>query len=86
MELVKDRRTVLELSQEMFSAVTFHEMYRIDAQAALDEAGRALSERNRVVRNKKNDLKVHYSRDTSQKNVYIDEDSAQAQLFLQLCQ
>jgi NAD(P) transhydrogenase len=61
MELVKARRTVLELSQVMFSAVTFHEMYRIAAQAALDEpgarqrraaAGKALAQRNRLVRDK----------------------------------
>lgn len=39
MELVKGRRTVLEVTQSLYSAVTYHEMYRIAAQAALDEAG-----------------------------------------------
>jgi NAD(P) transhydrogenase len=56
MELVKSKRTVQELSQAVFSAVTFHEMYKIAAQAALDEAGarqrraatgKALAQRNR---------------------------------------
>jgi NAD(P) transhydrogenase len=55
MELVRGRRTVLELNDSLYSAVTFHEMYKIAAQAALDEkgarqrraaAGRALSKRN----------------------------------------
>jgi NAD(P) transhydrogenase len=58
MELVRGQRTVQELSQTMFSAVTFHEMYKIAAQAALDEAGarrrraaagKALAERNRRI-------------------------------------
>lgn len=56
MELVKGKRTIHELSQAIFSAVTFHEMYKIAAQAALDEAGarkrraaagKALAKRNR---------------------------------------
>ena len=57
MELVKSGRTVQQLAtQAIFSAVTFHEMYKIAAQAALDEAGarrrraaagRALTQRNR---------------------------------------
>jgi len=60
MELVKSQRTVKQISQAIFSAVTFHEMYKIAAQAALDEAGarrrraaagRALAQRNREVRN-----------------------------------
>jgi NAD(P) transhydrogenase len=56
MELVKSKRTIYELSQQsIFSAVTFHEMYKIAAQAALDEpgarkrraaAGKALTKRN----------------------------------------
>jgi NAD(P) transhydrogenase len=59
MELVKGQRTIQELSNSLFSAVTFHEMYKIAAQAALDEAGArkrraaagaALSKRNRKVR------------------------------------
>lgn len=57
-ELVKGQRTIEELSQAMFSAVTFHEMYKIAAQAGLDEkaarqrraaAGRALAQRNRAI-------------------------------------
>ena len=56
MELVKAQRTVTELSQDIFSAVTFHELYRIAAASCLDEAGararraavgRALAQRNR---------------------------------------
>jgi NAD(P) transhydrogenase len=58
MELVKGRRTVLDLTDSLYSAVTFHEMYRIAAQAALDQAGArkrraaaglALAKRNRQV-------------------------------------
>jgi len=61
MELVKGRRTVMELTSSLYSAVTFHEMYRIAAQAALDEAGArkrraaagaALAKRNRIIRDK----------------------------------
>jgi NAD(P) transhydrogenase len=63
MELVKGRRTVLELSKNLFTAVTYHEMYKIAAQAALDEAGArkrraaagaALAKRNRLSRDKNN--------------------------------
>jgi hypothetical protein len=59
MELVKGRRTIFDLTTSLFSAVTYHEMYRIAAQAALDEAGarkrraaagKALAERNRKSR------------------------------------
>lgn len=39
MELVKGQTTIEDLTTSMFSAVTYHEMYRIAAQAALDEAG-----------------------------------------------
>jgi NAD(P) transhydrogenase len=62
MELVKGKRTIYELSQAIFSAVTFHEMYKIAAQAALDEAGarkrraaagKALAKRNRDTRESK---------------------------------
>ena len=62
MELVKGKRTIHELSQAIFSAVTFHEMYKIAAQAALDEAGarkrraaagKALAKRNRDSRDSK---------------------------------
>ena len=62
MELVKGKRTIHELSQAIFSAVTFHEMYKIAAQAALDEAGarkrraaagKALAKRNRDTRESK---------------------------------
>jgi NAD(P) transhydrogenase len=61
MELVKSRRTVVDLSSSLYSAVTFHEMYKIAAQAALDEAGArkrraaagaSLAKRNRVLRSK----------------------------------
>jgi hypothetical protein len=61
MELVKGQRTIIELTDSMFSAVTFHEMYKIAAQAALDEAGarkrraaagQALAKRNRQRRAK----------------------------------
>lgn len=38
MELVRSRRTITEVSKIMYSAVTFHELYRIAAVAALDEA------------------------------------------------
>ena len=39
MELVRGRRTVTDLAGTLYSAVTFHEMYKIAAQAALDQAG-----------------------------------------------
>ena len=39
MELVKSKRTVYDLINTLYSAVTFHEMYRIAAMAGLDEAG-----------------------------------------------
>lgn len=56
MELVKGQRTILDLTSALYSAVTFHEMYKIGAQNALDEAGarqrraeagKALAKRNR---------------------------------------
>jgi NAD(P) transhydrogenase len=56
MELVKSKRTVTDIANTLFSAVTFHEMYRIAAQSCLDEAGarkrraaagKALAARNR---------------------------------------
>ena len=62
MELVKSRRTVLEINDSLYSAVTFHEMYKIAAQAALDEAGArkrraaagaALAKRNRQRRDQR---------------------------------
>ncbi|KAL7534966.1 hypothetical protein ACHAXR_006176 [Thalassiosira sp. AJA248-18] len=55
MELVKAKRTIDDVLSNLYSAVTFHEMYRIAAMAAVDEkgarkrraaAGRALSVRN----------------------------------------
>ncbi len=55
MELVKSKRTIDEVLGNLYSAVTFHEMYRIAAMAAVDEsgarkrraaAGRALTARN----------------------------------------
>uniref|UniRef100_A0A7S1UT27 NAD(P)(+) transhydrogenase (Si-specific) n=1 Tax=Grammatophora oceanica TaxID=210454 RepID=A0A7S1UT27_9STRA len=39
MELVKARRTIKDLTASLYSAITYHEMYRIAAQAALDRAG-----------------------------------------------
>ena len=39
MELVKGKRTVGDIAGTIYSAVTFHEMYKIAATAALDEAG-----------------------------------------------
>ena len=39
MELVKARRTIEDLNNSLYSAVTFHEMYKIAAQNALDEVG-----------------------------------------------
>lgn len=59
MELVKARRTIVDLTNSLYSAVTFHEMYKIAAQAALDQAGarkrraaagKALAARNREKR------------------------------------
>lgn len=56
MELVKTRRTVTDVASSLYSAVTFHEMYRISALSCIDpkaarksraEAGRALAERRR---------------------------------------
>jgi hypothetical protein len=56
MELIKGRRTITDLQTSLFSAVTYHEMYHIAAQAALDEpgarkrrsaAGKAVAKRNR---------------------------------------
>ena len=61
MELVKARRTIVDLNNSLYSAVTFHEMYKIAAQAALDgagarsrraAAGKALAARNREQRAK----------------------------------
>jgi len=55
MELVKAQRTIDDVLSNLYSAVTFHEMYRIAAMAAVDEkgarkrraaAGRALAIRN----------------------------------------
>lgn len=39
MELVKSKRTIDDILGNLYSAVTFHEMYRIAALAAVDEAG-----------------------------------------------
>eukprot|EP00956_Cyclotella_meneghiniana_P036543 scaffold127154_cov25-Cyclotella_meneghiniana.AAC.1 len=56
MELVKSKRTIDDILSNLYSAVTFHEMYRIAALAAVDQAGarkrraaagRALAARNR---------------------------------------
>ena len=57
MELVKGHRTVTDVISNLYSAVTFHEMYRIAAEAGLDEAGarkrraaagKALAKKNRA--------------------------------------
>mmetsp|Transcript_13860 Transcript_13860/g.20521 ORF Transcript_13860/g.20521 Transcript_13860/m.20521 type:complete len:645 (+) Transcript_13860:54-1988(+) len=57
MELVKAKRTINDIVENVFSAVTFHEMYRIAAMAAMDEkgarkrraaAGAALAAQNRA--------------------------------------
>lgn len=56
MELVKAERTVDDILKNLYSAVTFHEMYRIAAMAAVDPSGarkrraavgKALASRNR---------------------------------------
>lgn len=39
MELVKARRTIEDVNNSLYTAVTYHEMYKIAAQAALDEVG-----------------------------------------------
>lgn len=39
MELVKAERTIEDVINSLYSAVTFHEMYRIAAQAGVDEVG-----------------------------------------------
>lgn len=39
MELIKAKRTIADVNNSLYAAVTYHEMYRIAAQAALDEAG-----------------------------------------------
>ncbi|KAL7482420.1 hypothetical protein ACHAW6_008095 [Cyclotella cf. meneghiniana] len=39
MELVKSKRTIDDVLSNLYSAVTFHEMYRIAALATVDEAG-----------------------------------------------
>jgi NAD(P) transhydrogenase len=59
MELVKGRRTISDLTNSLFSAITYHELYKIAAQAAADEpgarkrraaAGAAVAARNRQIR------------------------------------
>eukprot|EP00579_Thalassiosira_antarctica_P022819 CAMPEP_0201981416 /NCGR_PEP_ID=MMETSP0904-20121228/73559_1 /ASSEMBLY_ACC=CAM_ASM_000553 /TAXON_ID=420261 /ORGANISM="Thalassiosira antarctica, Strain CCMP982" /LENGTH=604 /DNA_ID=CAMNT_0048533985 /DNA_START=76 /DNA_END=1890 /DNA_ORIENTATION=- len=56
MELVKAERTIEDVLSNLYSAVTFHEMYRIAAMAAVDEAGarkrRAAAGRALTVRNR----------------------------------
>jgi len=56
MEIVKSRRTITDVANSLYSAVTFHEMYRIAALSCMDpkaarksrgEAGRALAQRRR---------------------------------------
>jgi len=59
MELVKGRKTIHRLIDNLYSAVTYHELYSIAANAAIDEAGarknraaagRALAARNRATK------------------------------------
>jgi len=59
MELVRGQRTIEDLLESLYSAVTFHELYKIAAEAAIDEsgarkrraaAGKALAARNRQVK------------------------------------
>lgn len=59
MQLVKSQQTIDEVRSSLYSAVTFHELYKIAAEAAFDEAGarkrraaagKALAQRNREVR------------------------------------
>ena len=56
MELVKVERTIDDVLSNLYSAVTFHEMYRIVAMAAVYEAGarkrRAATGRGLTVRNR----------------------------------
>ena len=56
MELVKTKRTITDVVSTLYSAVTYHEMYRIAAESCMDpksarkrraEAGKALAERRR---------------------------------------
>eukprot|EP00536_Pseudo-nitzschia_multiseries_P009896 jgi/Psemu1/319743/estExt_fgenesh1_pm.C_2880005 len=56
MELVKTRRTITDVLNSLYSAVTFHEMYKIAAQACIDPvaarksraaAGKAMAKRRR---------------------------------------
>ena len=58
MELIRSKRTINDVVNNLYSAVTFHEMYRIAAMAGLDEvgarkrraaAGVALARRNRSI-------------------------------------
>ena len=58
-QLVKSQQTIDEVRNSLYSAVTFHELYKIAAEAAFDEAGarkrraaagKALAQRNREVR------------------------------------
>jgi len=56
MELVKTERTIDDVLSNLYSAVTFHEMYRIAAMASVDEAGarkkRAAAGKALMVRNR----------------------------------
>lgn len=63
MELVNSKRTVLDLTGQLYAAVTFHEMYRLAAEDGLDPAlgrkrraaaGKALAKRNRQIKAKEN--------------------------------
>lgn len=59
MQLVKSQQTIDEVRSSLYSAVTFHELYKIAGEAAFDEAGarkrraaagKALAQRNREIR------------------------------------
>lgn len=58
MELVKAERTIEDVLSNLYSAVTFHEMYRIAAMAAVDQAGarkrRAAAGKALIARNRGN--------------------------------
>ena len=59
MQLIKSQQTVEDCRNSLYSAVTFHELYKLAAEAAFDEAGarkrraaagKVLAQRNREIR------------------------------------
>ena len=59
MQLIKSQQTVEDCRNSLYSAVTFHELYKLAADAAFDEAGarkrraaagKVLAQRNREIR------------------------------------